>query len=286
MFWSSYVLTFLTHLVGYTDIVLAALTMLLVLIRQPIRRFWIGIPVTVAALLIHESFLLMFLPVVLFSFVVDGALEADRKGRGRIATCAAALCVVALGMTLFAALEGSISPAQVDRMHAEVLARVDFVPRDDFFTVLKVSFLDNLRQGSRRFLQVRWYGVLLMAACLLGPVLGTMLFFGRRLLQQRAPEAFSPWFRWVPIAGVAAILVPQSMHLLGIDALRWYVASTLAAYLCLTTLSMRLPAGAIEFTDSNRRWIFFVIALNLASGYGLYDQMQIRPFPFFPGLFH
>jgi hypothetical protein len=285
LFTSSYVLTFMAHLAGYTDIVLATLAILLLLVRSTPRRFYAGLVVVPAAILIHESFLLMYLPVVLFSFVLDGALEPDCVRRRKAAVYALALMMAGVCVTLFAGLAGRMSSAQVDQFHDEVLSRVDFTPQEEFFMVLKASFWDNLGMGSQRFLTLRWYGVLLLAVCLLGPVLISILYFGRRLLLQRMPATAGVWRRYVPVAALFAIVVPESMHLLGIDALRWYACSVLAAYLCLATLSMRLPQGTIRFTAADLRWILFVVALNLSSGFGLYNHMQIRPYPFFPTLF-
>ena len=188
-------------------------------------------------------------------------------------------------MTLFTAVAGSMSQAHVDQFHAEVLHRADFAPREEFFTALTASFWEVLRRCSYRFVTLRWYGALLLAACLLAPVLVSLLAFGRRIYLERLPVTSSPWRRFLPWAAVLAILAPEFMNLLGVDSMRWHVYCVLAAYLCLAALSMRLPQGPIRFSDADLRWIILVVALNLCGGFGLYE-MQIRPYPFFPSLFH
>src|ERR1700761_25880 len=69
VFLSSFTVTYLASLVGYLAIVELALTMALLLIRQPYLRFFAALPVCVICTLIHEEFLVLFLPVLLFSFV-------------------------------------------------------------------------------------------------------------------------------------------------------------------------------------------------------------------------
>ena len=285
MFTSSYVFTFLAHLNGYTDIVLAGIAMLLLLVRSPLRRFCIGLPLIVIALLIHEGFLILFFPVVLLSFVVDAACEANRKDRQRTLIYMSLLTLVTFGTTLAVVFLGRISPNQVALFHSEILARADFTPREEFFTVLNASVADNFHLSARRLLDLRWYGAALLAICLLGPTLIGLLSFCRKLLARFTPKSASGRTKIVTISALIALLAPECMNLLGIDSMRWHVLTAFVAYLILLTLSMRLPPGRLPISPAGLRFIGFVIALNLAGGFGLYDHMVIRPFPFFPALF-
>ena len=98
VFFSSFAVTYIATLVGYLDICLGVLTLLALLVRDPRARFAVAVPISIAAILIHELFLFVFLPAVLFSFVLDGIRMVDRRQRRLIWCFAGMLFLISAGL--------------------------------------------------------------------------------------------------------------------------------------------------------------------------------------------
>jgi hypothetical protein len=274
VFASSYAVTFMAHLIGYNDIVNACLAMGLLLVRDWRRRFWAALAVVPVAVLVHESFLLAFFPVVLLSFVVEaGGLVA---GRRRAAAYVGVLVVLAGVVTVVASSRGRISVAQAVAMQAETAARVDFVPRTDFYGVLRLSLRENVRQAVGS-IGVAWWWILQgVSVAVLLPTLLMVVHFGRRLLGGA---------RWrVKVAAGLAVVCPLGLNLLGWDVVRWNVLCVLAGWLALLVLATHRPMERLVLSSVERHLIVLAIAVNMASGGGLFDGVSVTPYPFFQGL--
>lgn len=281
VFATSYAITFLTHIVGYTDIPLAALTGGLLCMREPRRRFWTGVVFVPLALLVHESFLLMFLPVLLFSFVLD-ALLAEGTERKRILIFAGGLALLSLAITLAFSIRGNLSSDEVDRFQEEIEARVDFDLRDDFFNVLSRPLSGSVREAIAGFHYPVWLVPdLVSLANLLPPVL-LILFFMRRLLKSTVRDPRNRKRLWAA-AGLAAA-APLGMYMLGVDGGRWNTAAALIIYLEFLLLCRSLPPSSVPLTSAQRNAVILVLAINMASGMGLFDEETIHPYPFIPAL--
>ena len=281
VFATSYALTYLTHVVGYTDIPLAALTVVLLCLRNPQRRFWASLLLVPLALLVHESFLLMFLPVLLFSFVLDATL-AEGATRKHILVLAGVLAVLALAITLAFSVRGNLSPEEVDRFQEEIETRVDFDLRDDFFNVLSRPLSGSVREAIDGFHYADWFVPdLVSLANLLPPVLLLSLFM-RRLLRATVQDNRARKILWA--AAVVAAIAPLSMYLLGVDGGRWNTTAALAIYLEFLLLCRALPERALPLSSAQRNAVILVLALNMASGMGLFDEETIHPYPFVPAL--
>jgi hypothetical protein len=274
LFSSSYAITYLAHLVGYNDFVNASLAMVLLLIRDARRRFLAALVVVPIALLVHESFLFCFLPLVLLSFV----LQRHTAPRGRPLLYAAVLALLAGAFTLATSMQPNMSRAMSAQLATEAAARVDFPLRTDFYQVLSVSLADNIRAAMTSMTQPWWWilqGISL--ACLL-PMFAMLLHLIRRLLHTANDG------RWTAVATIAAVAGPLLMHGLGWDVARWNAWCAVAAYLALLLLAMHLPKAQLVLSPAERNAIILIIALNMASGYGLFDGLSIQPYPFFPAL--
>lgn len=285
IFASSYVVTYMTHLVGYTDILNATLAMLLLMVRSAPRRFLLALGILPAALLIHEGFLILFLPVVLLSFVLDGATAPDARSRRRALVYAALLVVFALGITLFTSLQPSMTAAQSQQFQAAASARVDFALDPGVFVLMGHTVLQDIRYMGTAVRVVHWWNQLTVSIAVLLPLLLALLHFIRRLLRERPPSLDSVWQRrWLNGAVYTAVFAPLLMHLVAWDAARWNVLCTFAAFLTLLILSMRLPMGKIAVSVAERNVAIVLLALNMASGYGLFNGVTVTPYPFYPAL--
>jgi hypothetical protein len=284
IFAGSYAVTYLTHLVGYTDILNATLAMLLLLVRSAQRRFLLALAVIPVAMLIHESFLFLFLPVVLLSFALDCAAAAPGRARARIAVGAALLLLLALGITLSTSLRPNLSTAQTRQFQAEVAARVDFPLEPGVFALLDHSVAKDVRYMAIAVRVPHWWNQLTVSIACLLPLLLVLLHFQRRMLRERPLPLPGAAQRWVRIAVAAAVFAPLLMHLVAWDAARWNVLCALAAFLVLLVLSRQLPSGAVVLSVAERNCAIVLLALNMATGYGLFDGATVTPYPFYPAL--
>jgi hypothetical protein len=282
LFAGSYVLTYLFHIVGYPDILNASILLALLLIRRARTRFLLALPLVTAGLLIHEAFLLLFAPVLLLSFYLEGL--ARPQERRRIWTLGLLLATLATAVTATISLRPALSPEQVDALADSLWNRADFVLREDFFQVFMNSLPGNLHMVSRDgWHQYRWWTLQAVSLFILGPALLLLFHFATRLIRQHRPAtAGTAQQRWIKLAVLLAVLSPLSLHLIALDQVRWNTWVVVDAYLALGLLSMHLPGQNLRPTPAERNALILAIALGMASGYGLFDGAQINPYPFFP----
>ncbi len=277
VFASSYCVTFLVHLIGYTDIPLAALTVALLLIRDSRLRFLSALPVIPVAILIHENFLLLFMPVVAFSFFLDGAAESTEVRR-KAWTRGLILGALAVVMAVVTSLKPSLNLDQVRLMQAGMTSRVDFPLRSDVFDVLTFSLRHNLSLMWRMYAHSYWWWAeQLFSLCVFGPVLFLLIRRCFRTLDSADRPA-----TFIRAAVLIATFAPLGMHLLGWDQVRWNTLCVLDGYLCLLLINMRFKLANPGVSNAEKNFAILVIALNLASGYGLTDFITIKSYPFFP----
>jgi hypothetical protein len=283
LFATSYAVTFLTHAVGYTDIPLAMVLVVLLLVRDPAGRFGWALLLVPVALLVHESFLLMFLPVLLFSFLTDALLAGHRAQRRRTLVAAVALSVLALGITLAFSIKPNMDQDQIDRFEAEIEQRVDFDVRDDFFNVLSRPLSGSFEEAWDGLTYADWYEKdLATLADLLPPVL-LLFYFTRRMLREALPgEDRRGERRLLWGAAILATLAPLGMYLLGVDGGRWNTTAALAGLLVFLVLCRRLPAAPLRVSPAERNLAVMMLAFNMAAGMGLFDQAVVNNFPFLP----
>lgn len=298
-FSSSYAVTYLTHLVGYTDILVAAITILLLSVRNPRPRLLLGLVVVPVAMLLHESFLLLLLPVVLFSFLLDSTSTSDSAkptSPRHPLLFAATLAAVALLLAFVLALRANLPIATIDQFRSEMAARVDFPLRDDVFPVFHRSLRANVLEALTGIKHIEWMRNFAASTFAILPVLALALVWMRRLTRVLAHDTHSSSApppsphagltarrRLLWPAALAASFSPLLMYLLGWDCARWNVTVLLATYLTLLLLSRHLPGVALPFTTADRNAIILLVAINMASGSGFFDRFETRPYPFFPG---
>lgn len=290
-FAGSYAVTYLTHLVGYTDILLAALTLLLLSVPQARPRFLLGLVLVPVAMLIHESFLLIFLPVVLFSFILDSLASTPHRAAGshhprQALLYGSILAALAFALALVLALRPNLSPATIEQFRSEMAARVDFPLRDDVFPIFHRSLRDNVLEAVTGMKHIEWMRD--FAASLFGilPVLALALIWIRRLTSAFAKTYPTPTPRLLWPAALTASLSPLLMYVIGWDCARWNVSTLLVTFLTLLVLSRHLPGITLPFTTADRNAVILLIALGMASGSGFFDRFETRPYPFFPGFMY
>jgi hypothetical protein len=274
-FASSYSVTYITNTIGYSEVLGAALALVTLLVRDSRLRFLVASPVIAVGILIHEDFLLLFVPFLLLSFFLDGLVEATRR---RAWTAGFILSALAIALTLLTSLAPSLPPEQAHRMQASLMSKVDFPLRSEMFRIFTLSLHDNLAimwQIGRH--SYWWWTEQLVSLFVFGPVLWLII---RRCF--RTLESVNQATGAIKFAVLLSSLAPLSMHLLGFDQMRWNALCVLDAYVCLLIINMHFQAANVPADRVERNIVILVIALNMASGYGLLDADVVKPYPFFP----
>lgn len=277
IFLSSFATTYFVHLVGYLDVILLTLTLIVLAIPQ--NGLWIAATyiVCIACTLIHESFLLSFFPLVWFRVVMGAMLD---KGRGKnfAVLHGIALPLFVAIVTVLVAFHHPLTAEQVSMLQAMIGASVNFPIRPEFFVVMTNSASDNMRLMLRHFQMPSWW---INEAGAFASLLWVALFFTWQSLRL-VKESTSPKKTTLKIAVVYASLSPTLLQAFGWDIFRWYAIAACTAFVVYRLLAERLaislPAG-LSFAQM-RILALVLVGLNLATGAGLFDGIRINTFPF------
>jgi len=279
VFFGSYGVSTLANTAGYLDVPLAMIAVGILFVRKPMLRIGLGLPLTVVALLIHELFLFVFLPVLLLSFVLQGLSETTAAGKLRVLAAGLLLALVAGGLGLRLAHEEPMSPAQATAMSEHVAQRVDFEPRQDFYTVLVLSSKDNLSTMTGYFKSFDWYVKQLASVMVFGPSVFLLLAAAASVVKSSIVGVNA----WVVAAVVICGLSPLAMHVFAWDVARFNGLVCLTAFLALI-VAVRFTTGPALVTSlRQRQMVAMVLLLSMASG-GLLMWRTDKMFPAYPEL--
>ncbi len=284
LFFSSYALTYFVSDVGYFDALLLILTLPLLLVRSVTSRFLLALPLSVVALLLHEMFLLAFLPVVLLTFLVNYQVATNLQEKRRVALFGIVLSLANLVITLIIALQPTLSAAKVAALEAGVRAHARFTVRHDFFVVLNRSFADNLHLMVTSFYSDPTWWISQMASIFFFAPLVLLLWLAIRRVLASAGLGQSRPLRW---SAATASLAPLSLHLMGFDSVRWNCLVGLTTYLVLLTLCRHLAGAPVPPSYGYRNGCVLAIALALSSS-GSLIAGRLYTYPFFndPGFLY
>lgn len=269
VFSSSYAVTYLGNMNGYFDILLALTAVALVSIRRPLLRLAFGLVLIPAALLVHESFLVIFLPVVLLPFLLEW--EAGKRV-GMVAIIL--LGTLAIGVTARLALRRPLDSRQIAMEQSAIKSQVDFAERKDFFDVFDRSTKDNLRLMWSYTHRLFWWVRLASCAIVVAPMIGMYLWIIRGLMRGNGTSL------WAIIGVGVAALAPILMNAVAWDIGRWFALAQVTTYLSLGVVCLHTRGAPIEFTPAMKRLGVAVIFLNLASGEYFLELEDIHGFPY------
>jgi hypothetical protein len=268
VFCGCYGVSTIANAVGYMDVPLGILAVCVLFVRNAWARFVVGLVLTAVGLLVHELFLFVFVPVVVLSFVVQGMKE---KRRGVVvAGLVLALAAGVVGWKL--AHERPMTGAQAATMGQHIAQRVDFEPRQDFYTVLVLSSADNQRIMNTYFHIFDWYVKQAASVVVFGPSLVLLLAAMVKVLRGAAVEA------WLMGVAVVCALSPLAMHLFAWDVGRFNGLACLTAFLALIVAVKFTDGPALVSTVRQQRMVAGVLLLSMASG-GLLMWREDKVFP-------
>jgi hypothetical protein len=278
VFFASFTVTFIAHLVGYLDISLGLITVGLLLIKDVRLRLLFAFPLCLAGLLLHESFFLIFFPVVLFSFVVDAMVLNDASKRTWIWALSVLLLLFSVAVTMRLAMAHPMTAETASVLRRELTHRADFTVRYDFFNVIQRSTADNIDMTIAEAREKHsFFAFFVLKLCLFLPTIFLIYSCISRTIRQIEDARAR---RWLSIAAFLAAISPISMQILGVDTARWDAMIGLDVFLVFLVLCRTLPVTAIPVPQGFRNAAVLAIALSMITGEGLMDKEEINTLPF------
>jgi hypothetical protein len=279
VFGASFAVTFLGNLNGYMDIPLGILTVLVLMVKDMGKRALLAVPVVIAAILIHEIFLLVFLPVIVLSFVLQGMFAATVRERRWGMVAGIGVVVLAGAVTVGTAARASRTQQSAETLRDEISKRVDFQVDPLFFNVFTRSAMDNVRIMKAQSKQHMWRMAQVGSLMILLPAAGLLLAIAYRLLKLNAAGRNWGLALW---ACLVATLMPLTMNAFGWDVGRWYALAGVAAFLSLGVVCLHVPGPELDEREGFERAAVLSIALEMAAGGFLIDTLM-RMYPFVGG---
>jgi hypothetical protein len=284
VFLSSLAFTYLAHLVGYLDIFLALLVLATLMISSRIIRAIAAIPIVICGVLIHEGFLFIYLPLLLFDYFIGSIVMngVDRSVAVRNRWYATILIGTAFGTALGAASVPSLSPAKLTIYSQQIAQKVDFPIRPDCVQILGRSIRDNLLNIKEQVALPYWWHNQIDSFCEFAPTLLFLLLIGYRLIDRTFTDGSNVKLK----AAITVVsLLPLAMNLFGMDVYRWSALSVLNAFIALAITKRHFLKSSSAFPQTGvstllRNVAILLIAINLSSGSGLMDGYRTRTFPF------
>jgi len=280
VFAASFILTYLVQLIGYLEIPEAMLALLALMLSGTRWRLAAALVAGIAGVLVHENYLLTFVPVTLLPSILLTA-RSSRSWRGWLPVAGVLLILIA--GVLLVALGASLTAQQVVSLQASMTASADFPPRGDFFAVLTRSAGSNFAIMQQTMLaNGAWWLAQANAFIVFIPTTALFLWLSLRVVQDC--HAGTPGRGVVKAAVLLTGLSPLALQLVGWDIYRWYALAGLTSFLTLTVVCFYYrPSLSLTLAGSSsglRNLAVLFIAVNLASGTGLFDGYRVDTFPF------
>ena len=272
IFVSSFAITYLVHMVGFLDIILI-LILLGTLLYQGKYKYFGYCAGIIISLLVHEMYLIAFFPVLLFNIVFDQIRLGTLSRKNLIPLFGLMLLAVLFSLRL-AALKPLTGELHL-QLYSLYSAKADFNVREDAIEVLNRSFTDNIAEMTKHFFAFKWY--LKHLGAMFGFLWVSVLFL--TLSINRIQTHFqSRWLCWM--AAIAS-LSPLLLNFLGYDLFRWYALSVFNSFI-VYALTTKLPLKKPSLISDRitQTSIFALVAINLSTSVGLFDDVKINSFPY------
>lgn len=272
----SFCISFLMNVVGFYDIVMA----ILVLLVLPVRPPWLQLAAVGAAgilgVLVHELYAIAFLPVSLAGSVRWAENDAVRRWRRWLIVAAVFFLPWVLVFSI--AHHAAMTPAQGQALTTAIRARVNFEPYDAMLQVLTFSSRDNLQLMLSFMHAGTWWVEEAIGAVAFIPTALLFLAIACRQAAARRPV--------VKLWLIASTFSPLLLNFVGFDRYRWLAMVPLNAF--LSAIAMFFASGRLSsvnvaapnpYSVAWRHAAVFLLAINLATDVGFFEG-QARTFPF------
>jgi hypothetical protein len=280
VFGASFALTYLVHLIGYLEIPLAILALIAVSISTVNRRLLGALVAGCLGVLIHESYVLVFLPMTLLpaflAAIAGGRSTASTSSTLRSFVPIAAIVAATAVVLLVVALGAPMTARRAGALQAAMTAAADFPTRGDFFPVLTRSAADNAAIMMATMTNGLWWLAQCNAFVTFMPTAGFFLWISLNIVDTHQGAG-----RAAKAAVAFASLCPLAMQLVGWDIYRWYALAAFSSFISLTIVCRHYGCNApLAASGAVRNIALLLIAVNMATGTGLFDGHRVDTFPF------
>jgi hypothetical protein len=273
---ASFALTYWTQLSGYFEIPLGFLSLVAVSVSVLRRRSIAVLVCGGLGVLIHESYVLTFLPMTLLPAIL-AASSGNRAPVRELAPVAAVVAVIG-AIAAICALGVPMTAQHAARLQAAMSTAADFPTRGDFFPVLTRSTADNVLVMLKTMSTGPWWLAQANAFITFMPTTAFFLWIAFDIVEHAAEPA-----RRFHIKVLVAFtgLCPLLMQILGYDIYRWYALAAFSSFISMSIVCKHYGAPVLAARMSVLRNVAVVlIAINMATGTGLFDGNHVNTFPF------
>jgi hypothetical protein len=268
LFASSLSPVYLAHTIGYFDVIGVFAVILLTQLMGMRYSQWLVLPITIICLLIHESFFIIFFPLLLVHVVFFQKKYTQKEmfllGGGYTAISFS----IAFLLANYALLNASSRGVLQDH-----LIKIAAIPlRYDGFSVLVRHISDNYGIMEPSLFSL-WANIESLPVTLPTAIVLNMVI----------------WKIVRPHHSAAATLViclasfsPLAMHILAWDNHRWNALMVMTSFLNLCNVARCYPAPQ---TQPPYPVIALLVFLNGASTIGLFESYEVKQFPFFDEIY-
>ncbi|MDR3692581.1 MAG: hypothetical protein P4L46_24590 [Fimbriimonas sp.] len=282
LFYSSVVISFLGVLAGYLDIVLASLTLFLLLIRDPQKRLFTAIPVCTAAIFVHEMFLIVFLPLILFSLVLDADAMGNLKQRKLQYRLAGLLAIGCTGLAWILSSVCVVSASVSRELMNEASKHADFKVDPNVYDALIRTATKNFSDMVRSYTQDSEWRMEFIVSILIFTPLTVMLVrtIGQMLEGHQGMASRKRLFA----LSLCVMFAPLLLNALGSDCARWDAMVCLDGFIVLMLLCRSMPDRRLDLSVGARNLIVLLVAINMATGEFMMGMVPnapgANPYPF------
>ena len=299
VFASSPGVVFLVHIIGYLDFILLAGTaafLTVVLSGPPKRRyacFYLAAATAVLLTLVHESFLVLLFPAMVFGLICRMVRWTDdhpfsiREQIGFVVHLSLTIFICMLS-TWFTSKWGTLNPEDINALIASISKSSTFPIPTSPFVALSRQPDNNLFSLMPPVLATpRYQSLLKIGLLMILPGFAVLLYQGITLSLRIHTSAFRRW--GLMTAFIGASLAPILMNLVGWDAPRWYAFAVVSSFFCISSMQMAFSSdekeARIRPLTANRLELLVILAtiaipLGVLGDNRLFDGAMTQLYPF------
>jgi len=269
VFASSLAIVFLSHSVGYFDHIGLLIALITIKINGFYKKIFFLLLSMPIALLIHESILIIFFPVIFMSLLFS--LEAEGQIKKILTLMAFSAILVVL---VFIIANHTLVGMEANEMNARLQSKIGYPLRQDTFYVLLRDSKDNFH-----IMKSLWFNklqLLRLASSFLvtAPTFLFFIYFTVMMLKKTKVEFY------LIVVSILASVSPLLMHFWGWDMHRWNTLSITTSFLMLHIVYSLNKKHTVAISNYTYPILIILIFLNGISSISLFDGYYVKQFPF------
>ena len=270
-FFTSVGFVFLVHEVGYLDHIGLLLALICVLLGPGYAGVCVRLALCALGILVHEAFMLLFLPAVLADLWLVARPLGARESMLRVLIVAVPCILLALHMGRYKAEVAQ--SVQIAYYNAKLS---DSTIREDAIDPLHLSLSDNLQVMADFYQSPKYLRIFVSTVVVAAPLVIFYLWIVSSILTE-AGVAFLPRLILVAV-GVS----PLALNIFAWDEVRFISLTQVTSFLLVLSVTRRMGWRAIDASRFRELGVLAValIALNLGSEVTLFDGYVMQKFPF------